>query len=80
MTNNMKKIVGEYKSKMETILTIERIGLISFEKAIEDSREELDAFDSLRLQMYRYNLITENDFIETIGLASKIFFDYLDKF
>ena len=80
MSDNMKKIVGEYRNKMDVIINLESIGFISSERAIKDSRKEMDDFDSLRLQMFRYNLITETDFIETIGLASKIWFDYFDKF
>lgn len=64
MTKKAQKIIEEFNKRIEMWLDSYSIELISQERCYTRIKEERDDVESLITNMFRYSLLSENDFNE----------------
>ena len=79
MTKRMEKIIDTYETKMDDeIWALER-GFNSYEICQGRLLKISNDFSKMRLLMYQFNAITQNDFDETAGTECIVYHKYYCK-
>ena len=79
MTKKMEKLVNKYYEKMDSTVSVYKMGLFDKQEAIELIQREEKQFNELRFSMFAYDLLSEKDLMETTHTGTKKLFECMDK-